>query len=99
MQNVFKSLDPTTGRPEVDPDRKPGTGKKADFCPSLWGGKNWPPISFSPKTRMIYIPANNKRCMTATSAKVEYQPGRGFSGVYHPMYNASRGEHVRRVPD
>ena len=41
-QNVYKSLDPKTGRPEVDPERKPGTGKKADFCPSLWGGKNWP---------------------------------------------------------
>ncbi len=33
-QNVYKSLDPETGRPQVDPDRKPGTGKMADFCPS-----------------------------------------------------------------
>ena len=48
-QNVYKSLDPKTGRPEVDPDRKPGTGKTANFCPSLWGGKNWPPIAFSPQ--------------------------------------------------
>src|SRR5215471_7009779 len=61
-QNVFKSLDPKTGRPEIDPTRKPGTGKKVDFCPSLWGGKNWPPIAFSPKTRMIYIPANENLC-------------------------------------
>ena len=47
-QNVYKSLDPKTGRPEVDPERKPGTGKTATFCPSLWGGKNWPPIAYSP---------------------------------------------------
>ena len=26
-QNVFRSLDPKTGRPDVDPARKPGTGK------------------------------------------------------------------------
>ncbi len=26
-QNVFKSLDPKTGRPEIDEERKPGTGK------------------------------------------------------------------------
>src|SRR5688572_28286340 len=58
-QNVFRGLDPKTGRPDVDPARKPGTGKMADFCPSLHGGKNWPPIAFSPQTRMIYIPANN----------------------------------------
>ena len=63
-QNVFRSLDPKTGRPDVDPARKPGTGKTADFCPSHWGGKNWPPIAFSPKTRMIYIPANENLCGT-----------------------------------
>ena len=44
------------------PTRKPGTGKMAEFCPSLWGGKNWPPIAFSPQTRMIYIPANENLC-------------------------------------
>ena len=47
-QNVFRSLDPKTGRPDVDPARQPGTGKEAEFCPSHWGGKNWPPIAFSP---------------------------------------------------
>ena len=36
-QNVFKSLDPKTGRPDVDPARKPGTGKEAEFCPSHLG--------------------------------------------------------------
>ena len=41
----------------------------ADFCPSLWGGKNWPPIAFSPKTRMIYIPANENLCGTITGRR------------------------------
>src|SRR6476619_6893569 len=56
-QNVFKSLDPNTGRPDIDETRKPGTGKTADSCPSLWGGKDWPPVAFSPQTRLLYIPA------------------------------------------
>ena len=30
-QNVFKSLDPITGRPEVDPTSKPGTGKQRAY--------------------------------------------------------------------
>ena len=38
-----------TGRPDVDPAHKPGTGKRADFCPGMHGGKNWPPIAFSPQ--------------------------------------------------
>src|SRR5579862_9662974 len=75
-QNVFKRLDPETGRPEVDPDHKPGTGKEAEYCPSLWGGKNWPPIAFSPQTRMIYIPANNNLCETSTGQEVEYEAGK-----------------------
>jgi alcohol dehydrogenase (cytochrome c) len=52
-QDVFRSLDPVTGRPDVDPEKKPMTGKRADFCPGVHGGKNWPPIAFSPRTRMI----------------------------------------------
>jgi alcohol dehydrogenase (cytochrome c) len=81
-QNVFLSLDPVTGRPDVDPARKPGTGKSAEFCPSLHGGKNWPPIAFSPQTRMIYVPANNNLCSVLEGAKVvEYRPGAGFTGT------------------
>jgi alcohol dehydrogenase (cytochrome c) len=80
-QNVFRSLDPKTGRPDVDPDRKPGTGKTASFCPGLHGGKNWPPIAYSPQTRMIYVPANNNICGSLTGAPVTYTPGRGFTGT------------------
>ena len=63
-QNVFRSLDPVTGKPDVDPARKPGTGKVAEFCPSHWGGKNWPPIAYSPQTRLVYVPANENLCAT-----------------------------------
>jgi alcohol dehydrogenase (cytochrome c) len=81
-QNAFKGLDPVTGRPDVDPEHKPGTGKAADFCPNLSGGKNWPPIAFSPQTRMIYVPANNNICGTSMGAPtVEYVAGRGFTGT------------------
>ena len=79
-QTVFRSLDPATGRPDVDPARKPGTGKKADFCPGPHGGKNWPPIAFSPQTRMIYIPANNGLCGILTGVPIKYQKGRSFAG-------------------
>jgi alcohol dehydrogenase (cytochrome c) len=90
FQNVFRSIDPETGRPDVDPARKPGTGKLADYCPELHGGKNWPPIAYSPKTRMIYIPANNNMCGASLGTKIEYSAGQGFTGV--------KMEPVRIVP-
>jgi alcohol dehydrogenase (cytochrome c) len=80
-QNVFRSINPETGRPDVDPAHKPGTGKAAEYCPNAHGGKNWPPIAFSPQTRMIYIPANNNICGTTEGQEVEYVPGKGYTGV------------------
>ena len=80
-QTVFRSLDPKAGRPDVDPDRKPATGKKAEnICPSHCGG-NWPPIAFSPKTRMIYIPANDNLRDFITGLEVEYEPGERYMGA------------------
>lgn len=96
-QNVFTSIDPETGRPEVDPNHKPGTGKQADYCPSLWGGKNWPPIAFSPQTRMIYIPANENLCETSIGRKIDYVPGRNFTGATHNLVMAPGADHIGEV--
>ncbi len=61
--NVFASVDKTTGRPTYDEARRPGVGKGlVSFCPSLWGGKDWPPEAWNPKTGLFYIPANNNLC-------------------------------------
>ncbi|HEV3330112.1 MAG TPA: PQQ-dependent dehydrogenase, methanol/ethanol family [Bryobacteraceae bacterium] len=97
-QNVFKRLDPETGRAEVDEAHKPGTGKEAQYCPSLWGGKNWPPIAFSPKTRLIYIPANENLCQTNTGAEVEYSAGKGYTGVTNMRMSVVPGaDHIGEV--
>jgi alcohol dehydrogenase (cytochrome c) len=96
-QNVFKSLDPKTGRPNVDPARQPGTGKEAEFCPSHWGGKNWPPIAFSPKTRMIYIPANENLCTKITGRPVTYTAGRSFTGAQTTFMLVPGADHIGEV--
>ena len=96
-QNAFTSLDPKTGRANVDAAKKPGTDKKADFCPSLWGGKNWPPISFNPKTRMIYIPANDNLCMTMIGRKIDYTPGKSYSGATTELYIYPGSDHIGEV--
>src|SRR5688572_23856908 len=96
IQNVFKSLDPKTGKPEIDPARKPGTGKRAEFCPGSHGGKNWPPIAFNPQTRMIYIPANNGLCGALTGIPVTYVAGKSFAGTQFggPPISAPGADHV-----
>jgi len=98
QQNVFRSLDPKTGRPEINPDRKPATGKTVEFCPSLWGGKTWPPIAFSPQTRMIYIPANENLCQRMTGDPVKYSPGSPFTGAKYTLVLApGAADHIGEV--
>jgi alcohol dehydrogenase (cytochrome c) len=96
-QNVFKSLDPKTGRPDVDPARKPGTGTRAEFCPSHWGGKNWPPIAYSPVTRMIYIPANENLCAAITGRPVAYEPPGAYIGATTALMLAPDAAHIGEV--
>ncbi|MDH3272896.1 MAG: PQQ-binding-like beta-propeller repeat protein, partial [Gemmatimonadota bacterium] len=81
FQNVFTEIDPVTGRPSYDPAHKPATGRITDFCPSLWGGKDWPPAAFNPETGLVYVPANTNHCGTIEGLEVEYVPGRGYTGA------------------
>jgi len=94
-QNVFKGLDPKTGRPDIDEARKPGTNKTAEFCPSLWGGKDWPPVAYSPQTRLLYIPANDNLCTELTGEAPKYVQGERFMGVAkNVMKMVSGADHI-----
>src|SRR6202042_1404822 len=93
--NVFKGVEPKTGRPIVDLEHKPGTDKTATFCPSLWGGKDWPPVAYSPKTKLLYIPANENLCTQLRGEKVQYVPGERYVGVAaNTMLMVAGADHV-----
>ena len=79
-QDVFTALDPESGRPTYDETKKPAIGKGATFCPSHWGGKDWPPAAFSPRTRLLYIPANDNVCAHLEGIEQEYRKGRPYIG-------------------
>ena len=93
-QNVFASIDPVTGRPEYNQERKPGTNKPATFCPSLWGGKDWPPAAYSPQTGYLYIPANENLCSTIVGREVEYRPGAAYTGATSRVFVADGADHL-----
>jgi alcohol dehydrogenase (cytochrome c) len=80
-QNVFTRLDPVTGRPEYDMEHKPAVGKAAIYCPSLWGGKDWPPAAYNPNLGYLYIPANENLCQHMVGEPVEYRPGQQYTGA------------------
>ena len=74
-----------------------GTGKRAVFCPSHQGGKNWRPAAFNPITRLLYIPANENLCASMEGSKVKYTPGRQFVGAKLKLLSVIAGVKLRHV--
>ena len=82
--DAFASLDPVTGRPTYNEDHVPRTDKRVEYCPSLWGGKNYPYESYDPATGMLYIPVNENVCNTWTGLLDEDTPpasGQWWAGM------------------
>jgi quinohemoprotein ethanol dehydrogenase len=58
-QTWTTGIDPKTGRPTINPDaRYEDTGKPFVSMPGAIGAHSWQPMSFSPKTGLVYIPTN-----------------------------------------
>jgi alcohol dehydrogenase (cytochrome c) len=77
--NVFKSIDSKTGRPVIDESKRPGATQGGEFCPSIGGGKDWPPEAWSPQTKLLYVPANNNVCAYLPKGEV---PEPDAAGIY-----------------
>jgi quinohemoprotein ethanol dehydrogenase len=72
--NWASGLDPVTGRPNVNPEAKYDvTGKPFTSLPSATGAHTWNPMSYSPKTGLVYIPTN-EAAFTYAAAK-NWKPG------------------------
>jgi alcohol dehydrogenase (cytochrome c) len=88
--NWTKGIDQKTGKPlDYDPGKDiqtyagvgnltPGEPLKK-VCPSQAGGNNYWPSSYSPKTRLIYIPALTT-CVTVTVDPEKHNKQKGWNG-------------------
>jgi alcohol dehydrogenase (cytochrome c) len=76
--NWATGIDMTTGRPVEVPDKRPKLNYRAtDICPHLIGGKNWQPMSYDPRTGLVYIPSLNL-CMDMSGSEPQYQRGKFY---------------------
>jgi alcohol dehydrogenase (cytochrome c) len=88
--NWTKGIDQKTGKPlDYDPAKDiqtyagignlvPGEPLKR-VCPSQAGGNNYWPSSYSPKTKLLYIPALSN-CVTITIDREKHSKERGWNG-------------------
>ena len=67
-QNVVDRIDGRTGEVHVNPAvTYQAKGDKADLCPGIAGGKNWPTGAYSPLTDAMYFPLFNACAETEVS--------------------------------
>ncbi len=88
--NWTKGIDQKTGKPiDYDPAKDiqtyagvgnlNGTEPPKKVCPSLLGGNNYWPSSFSARTRLLYIPSVSN-CSTITIDREKHNAQRGWNG-------------------
>ncbi len=88
--NWTKGIDQKTGKPlDYDPGKDiqtyAGVGNlnpnepPKKVCPSQAGGNNYWPSSFSPKTKLLYIPALSN-CVTVTIDREKHNKEKGWNG-------------------
>lgn len=99
--NWAEKIDLKTGRPVEAPQyRLTSKGNVKDVWPSFIGGKNWQQMSYSPKTGLVYIPANQIG-MDFNGGDVAYQRGYFYLGAEWSMtYDSDKtpGEYIAWDP-
>jgi quinohemoprotein ethanol dehydrogenase len=75
-----EGLDPQTGRPILTENARYEAGDQFAM-PSPHGGHNWHPMSYSPQTGLVYIPAQDIPFNYRHDADFVYQPGYWNTGI------------------
>jgi alcohol dehydrogenase (cytochrome c)/quinohemoprotein ethanol dehydrogenase len=78
--NWATHVDPETGRPvETDFARYDETNEPVMIVPGPGGAHNWQPMSFSPLTQLVYIPAKQEPFLYYVDAAYSSEKKRGFN--------------------
>ncbi|MDP3677181.1 MAG: PQQ-dependent dehydrogenase, methanol/ethanol family [Novosphingobium sp.] len=95
-QNWTTGIDPKTGRPQIaEAARYEKTGVPFISMPGALGAHSWQPMSFSPKTGLVYIPVNNAAFPYAAAkdwkpSAIGFQTGTDGGKVAMPADKAAR---------
>src|SRR5262249_40601268 len=86
FQNVYDSINPTTGEPHYRNDIvEQRTGEWITSCPSTEGGKNWPAMAYYPAGNRLIIPLSQS-CLEINGQVVEKTPGNGGNAALRKFF-------------
>jgi len=97
--NWATGIDMKTGRPieTANNAKRPGLKRKAsNICPNVIGGKNWMPMSYNPRTGLVYMATMNM-CMDLEGVQAEYKRGAFYLAVDFDLGKVGAGGHMGGV--
>jgi len=74
-------VDPESGRPVEAPGVRYDDGQPAVTFPGFMGGHNWQPMSYSPRTGLVYIPAQQNLAVYAHDGEFSFRDGFYNTGI------------------
>ena len=83
-QNVITAIDPKTGRKTFDPEKMPDPKRPNVICPSAFGARSWPPTSYNPQTKLLYVPLTEWCMGMGPTGFRLLTSGVGLTSVAHP---------------
>jgi PQQ-dependent dehydrogenase (methanol/ethanol family) len=99
--NWAKEINLETGVPVENSEKRTKQGVNVkDICPGAMGTKDQQPVSYSPRTKLFYVPTNNI-CMDYEGTAVNYMAGVPYVGAIvsmHPGPGGNRGEFIAWDP-
>ncbi len=86
VQNVISAVDPITGAKTIAPGKMPNAEKGSLICPNAAGSRSWPQTSYSPRTKMAYLPLteNCTNISTTSDRRGLLSTGISMRGGTHP---------------
>lgn len=84
VQNIISAIDPKTGKKTIDPDKMPSMERPCLICPSAHGARSWPPTSYSPRTKMVYLPLTELCMVLGQEGFKLLSSGVGITFAAHP---------------
>ncbi len=74
----------------VKPEKRPGVGKKAFFCPSYFGGKGWAHMAYNPENSTVFIPTTDM-CVELHHEETTYKKGTMYLGAGGEIKDPGKG--------
>ena len=81
-------VDPATGAVEYRPGMLQRPGVEIEFCPGMFGVRNWPSMAYHPEVGAVYVPIH-PHCAKAVYSAVEKKAGPVGDFYFYRDYEAA----------